>query len=239
MLNDTAIVIINTALAELGLPAVTVGATSYDTTAVQAVAMLNALGDELVRVHDWQFLEKVWGYLGDGVNESYELPADYGRAINQTQWDSSNRRPMQGPDSPQVWSWNQYGMASVGVFYRYRVLNNQVAVFPIPTDGTTFQFYYISRNWVQDGDDPLTFKNKVTKETDIPLFDRRLLITGLKAKLWAQKGFDTTTIQQEFNFMLSAEKGQNQGARVIDLSGGSGHFYLNWENVPDGSVYGV
>lgn len=237
-ITATAISIVNDALIELGLPAVTVGAVGYDTNAQQAVAMLNSLGDELIRVHDWQFLEQTVQFIADGVSDAYPLPQDFGRTVNQTQWSISDKRPMQGPDSPQVWSWNQYGIAAVGVYYRYRILNNKFAIFPIPSNGLEFVFYYISKNWVMDADDNTVMKDKVTKENDIPVFDRRLLVTGLKAKLWAQKGFDTTKIQDEFNYMLDVEKAQTQGARVIDLSGCGGHYYLDMENLPD-TGYGL
>lgn len=233
-----AIDIVNDALIELGLPSVAVGAVGYDTTGLQAVAMLNALGDELIRVHDWQFLERTLELVADGINDAYPLPSDFGRTVNQTQWSTSDKRPMMGPDSPQIWSWNQFGIAAVGVYYRYRILNNKFTMFPLPSAGQEFAFYYISKNWVMDAEDNSILKDRVSKEGDIPVFDRRLLVTGLKAKLWAQKGFETTKIQQEFNYMLDVEKAQTQGARVIDLSGCSGHFYLNGDNLPD-TGYGV
>jgi hypothetical protein len=70
------------------------------------------------------------------------------------------------------------------------------------------------------------------------MFDRRLLITGLKVKLWAAKGFETRALQEEFQFVLAAEKGQNQGAREISLSGNNEHFYLNYLNIPE-TGYGI
>lgn len=233
-----AIDIINSALAELGLPLVQLGVTTSDTTALQSLAMLNALGDELVRVNDWQFLEKVAGFVGDGTSEQFPMPIDYGRIVNQTQWAVSDARPLLGPDSPQIWAWNKYGIASVGVFYRYRILNNEMTVFPVPAANAEFAFYYISKNWVQDGEDPSMYKSRVTRETDVPVFDRRLLTSGLKAKLWAQKGFDTSVLQQEFLFALEAEKAQTGGARVINLTGCGGSFLLNQSNVPD-TGYGL
>jgi hypothetical protein len=65
------------------------------------------------------------------------------------------------------------------------------------------------------------------------------MVTGLKLKFWSQKGFETTTLQSEFNNMLGAEKAQSQGAPVISLSGGMGHWLLNELNIPDGSLYGL
>jgi len=230
---ETAINIINAACHELGLPTVALNSATGDTLGTQMLALLNALGDELVRVHDWQFLEEVMTFAGDGVADRFPIPANFKRQVNQTQWSTKDKRPMQGPDSAQMWSWSQYGIVSVGVYFRYRILGNEYAVFPVPGLGEEFALYYISKNWVIDQDPPNDPKDQITKTGDMPLFDKRLLISGLKIKLWAQKGFDTTVLQDEFNYLLGAEKAQNQGARVIDLSGGDAHLYLNWSNVPE------
>jgi hypothetical protein len=234
----TALEIINAACHELGLPSVSLTGQTGDTLGSQSLALLNALGQELVRVHDWQFLEKIMTFTGDGVADFFPMPADFGRQVNQTQWATKDKRPMQGPDSAQIWSWTQYGVVSAGVFFRYRILGNQYTVFPVPGVGEEFAMYYISKNWVQDQDPPLSFKDACTKTGDIPLFDSRLLICGLKVKLWGQKGFDTTILQDEFNYMLAAVKAQNQGARVIDLTGVGSHMYINWQNIPE-SGFGV
>jgi hypothetical protein len=229
----TAIDIINNACHELGLPTASLNSATGDTLGNQSLALLNALGEELTRVHDWQFLEKVMDFAGDGIVDQFSLPTDFGRQVNQTQWATKSKRPLQGPDSAQIWSWSQYGIVSVGIFFRYRILGNKYSLFPVPGAGEEFALYYISKNWVIDQDPPNDLKDRITKTGDIPLFDSRLLTSGLKVKLWAQKGFDTTVLQSEFNFMLDAEKGQNQGARVIDLCGGDSQIYLGWRNIPE------
>jgi len=234
----TAEEIINSAAQELGLPPVSLSSAAGDATGYQMLGLLNALGDELVRMKDWQFLEKVMNFVGDGVTNEFPLPGDYGRQINQTEWSTKDNRPMRGPDSPQVWAWSQYGIVSVGVFYRYRILDNTYQLFPVAGAGEEFALFYISKDWVKEvqlpGQDPV-YKDRITRATDTPLFDRRLMISGLKVKMWAIKGFDTTQLQAEFNYVLQAEKGQNQGARVIDLSQSDGHLYINWSNINDGN----
>lgn len=229
----TAIDIINDACHELGLPTVTLSTSTGDTLGMQTLALLNALGEELIRVHDWQFLEQVANLVADGVSDRFPLPSDFKRQVNQTQWATKDRRPMGGPDSPQVWSWSQYGIVSVGIFFRYRILGNEYAIFPLPGVGEEFSFYYISKNWVIDQDPPNVFKDKITKTGDVPLFDSRLLTAGLKVKLWAAKGFDTTVLQGEFDYLLAANKAQVQGARVIDLCGNDAQIYLSWRNIPE------
>lgn len=219
---------------ELGLTVGQIGALQTGNTGVQALALLNSLGDDLVKVYDWQFLMFTHRFQGDGVLTSFPMPADFGRTVNQTQWAENMKRPMQGPLTPQQWGWTQFGIVSVGVFYKYRILQNEFAVFPTPGNGEFFDFFYIGKNWVYD---PLTstYKDTITAGTDQPVFDRRLMISGLKMRLWEQKGFDSTKLAQEFQFALDAEKSEGQGAQAISLSGPLDTFYLNpLLNVPDG-----
>lgn len=237
MNGNDALGIVNTALQELGLPTVvSIVSESGDRTAFQLAGLVNALGAQLVKAHDWQFLERTAEFEGDGVKTEFDLPSDFGRQVNQTQWSSKNKRPMAGPMSPQGWSWIQYGIVSVGVYYRYRILGNKMHVFPTPTAGEKFHFYYISKEWVVNNSNPAgpVFRSSVVQDDDIPVFDFNLMVAGAKFKIWSAKGMESTKLGQEFDYMLTAEKGQNQGAPVISLDRRFDYLYINYRNVPDG-----
>lgn len=227
--------IVNQALQELGLPSVpTAVSAPDDQTGFQTLGLVNALGTQLVKSHDWQFLEKVATFTGDGVTTQFDLPPDFGRIVNQTEWSSTNKRPMFGPMTPQGWSWVQYGIVSVGVYFRYRILNNKFTIFPTPGVGEVFHLYYITRNWVWD---PilLIFKDKATEDEDEPVFEQFLMVAGTKFKLWNAKGLDATDLGNQFSYMLEAEKAQSQGAPVISLDQRWDYLYISGQNVPDGS----
>lgn len=234
-ITATAQQIIDDAAAELGIAPGTVGVLGSGTTAGQALVFLNSIGYDMLAVHDWQFLMKTAEFTGDGVADSFAMPSDFGRIVNQTAWALNERRPMQGPLSPQMWGWTQFGIVSVGVFFRYRLLDNELAVFPVPGSGEVFKFFYISKNWVLDGTTGLP-KGSLESGSDIPMFDRRLMTSALKLRLWAQKGFETTVLQGEFDYNLETQMSQNQGSEIIRLSGPTDTFYINpFINIPDGS----
>lgn len=229
--------IANQSLQELGLPTVnSVMSELGDLTGFQLVGLENALGAQLVKAHDWQFLEKTLTIVADGTTSEFDMPSDFGRIVNQTQWSSKNRRPMYGPMTPQGWSWVQYGIVSVGVYYRYRIINNKFQVFPTPAAGEEFHFYYISKNWVMNNDTSETvYRDKIVQDSDIPMFDDALMVAGSKFKIWAAKGMDARVLGDEFQFMLDAEKAQTQGAPVIALDQRWEYLYISGQNVPDGS----
>lgn len=232
-ITATAQDIIDQALTELGQPTSAFGSTQVALSVSQCLAILNTLGQDATKVHDWQFLERTALFTGDGVNSEFDMPADFGRVVNQTEWSSNMRRPMLGPLTAQQWGWTQYGIVSVGVYYRYRILDNKFTIYPVPALNDTFNFYYIDKNWVVAADG--TRKDRVTSVDDTPVFDWTLLVAALKVRFWGIKGFDTTLLAQEYNYRLQVEKGQNQGAAVLQLSGDPGFHFIDITNIPDGN----
>lgn len=231
----TAQYIVDRACDELGIERTELLTGLVSQIGMQSMSLLSSLGEDLVRIHDWQFLEKTATLQGDGLRNLFPLPADFGRVVNQTAWSTSNRMPMKGPISQRQWGWLQFGIISVGVYYRYRILADKFEVFPIPPEGEQIKFYYISKNWVIAGDST-GYVDSITTNADKPLFDRSLMIKGLKARLWAQKGFDTSVLAREYNDSLMAIKAQDQGAPDIKLSGSDGVFLIDSaRNIQEGN----
>ena len=227
--------IVNSSLQELGLPQVITAVSSQDDqTGYQTLGLVNALGTQLVKAHDWQQLMFTQIFVGDGIQDEFDMPPNFGRIVNQTEWSAKMGRPMFGPVSPQGWSWIQFGIVAPIGGYRYRILQGKLLVSPAPAPGEEISFYYISRNWVYD---PVTtqFKDKIEADEDQPIFDDYMMIAGVKMKLWSAKGMNATELNREFDFMLAAEKSQTQGAPVISLDRARDPFLLNIRNIPDGS----
>jgi len=226
--------IINTALIELGLGIVDVDAGNGDATATQALYLLNTTGIEILRSHDWQTQLATMSVSGDGSSSSFRLPDDFDRAVNQTQWANNNSMPMIGPSSPQMWAWNNFGLVSTAGTFQYRLANGMFEVFPVPGDGETFSLYYISSGWVINSDDPNGSRvGRVTYGADIPMLDSRLLVAGLKYRLWSAKGMDTTQLYRDYMFHLNNQKSTSQGAREISLTAGFGNGLIGFNNVPE------
>src|SRR5262245_12768788 len=234
-LKRTAQEILDSANTELGLPLSQIGYLSNSQASKQALALMNGLVYDLARLHDWQFLMSVAHLVGDGVSDHFDLPPDYFRFVDQTMWNSSNMRRMYGPDLPQTWGWLKYGILGAGINYRYRVDNNKLEIYPVPAAGVTFDFYYINNKWVLNANQQ--YVQSITAASDTPVYDSRLVITGTKVRLWAQKGLDTTNLVEEFNFALDSEKGIAQGAAAISLVGGCTEPLISIYNLPE-SGYG-
>jgi hypothetical protein len=54
------------------------------------------------------------------AQDTYPEPDDFGRFINQTWWDRTNRWSLLGPDSPQVDQWHRSGVVTIGPRRHFR-----------------------------------------------------------------------------------------------------------------------
>ena len=79
------------------------------------------------------------------------------------------------------------------------------------------------------------YADKITLDTDTPLFDEWLLTKFLKLKFWETKGFDTTAFRDDFLNMFLSLTGQNMGAPTLTMSPRPASIYIVPNNIPDGS----
>jgi hypothetical protein len=226
MATGTVETIVNDALKSLGLPSVSYVTGGSNEYAIQCLALLNQRCKRIYREIDWQYHQKTATFTGDGVITQFDLPADWGRQVDQTAWDASNRAMLGGPVSPMEWGWLQYGITAAGTYYRYRILQDKFSVFPVPANATVFKLAYVKSDWAAAAGTG-TRISKLTAGGDIPDFSEDVLVAGLKLDLWAAKGFDTTQLDEDYRRLLSMEKAQNTGGRVIDLSGMQGQFLID------------
>jgi len=170
------------------------------------------------------------------VQTKYAFPADYQRLIDRTQWDKSKHWEMLGPENPQQWQWLKSGYIATGPRIRWRILGNSFQIWPGVTTAEYLGFEYISKNWVVDANG--NTKDRFTADTDVCLFDTRVMVAGLKLKYFATKGFETQLLQDEFDSILSAVMGAEQGAPMLSFAPRLSNILLGQENLPD-SGYGV
>ncbi len=228
---STANDIINRVAVEVGLSKVSDPLSSADEAFVQLSELLNAAGQELVELHQWQALVRVFELttkLGDAG--SYDLPDDFSYMIDQTGWDKSNRVAIGGPLSAQDWSYLAgRDLISQSIYASFRLVDNKFDIYPqdpVP-DGLNIRFEYMSRNWVQEQPSGLR-KDLVTEGADIVLYEPILAIKFLKVKFLQAKGFDTTAAAQELENMFTSRTGKDTGASILSASNNSRGFpYLH------------
>ena len=232
------------ALSEVGLPKPVTLTDPADQTAVQSLGLWNACGQELYEQYRWKELQEIYTFTTVENQASYPLPADWAGPIDQTEWDRTNHWPLLGQKTPQEWQWLKSGIVSSGPRERYRYNGQNIELFPTPgVSGTgmnngvftpwTMSFMYYKNGWVKKADGSTT--TQATEDSDSTFFNTRMMINGLKLKLWQIKGFDTTTLQNDFNRIFNQAMARNQGAPRLTLSPRPANIYIGPWNIPDGS----
>lgn len=235
---STAGEIINRVAAETGIEPVLDPFASPDPVFRRLQYLLNTAGEELAIMFPWECIqsEHTITTLGTDTGD-YPLPIDFAYMIQQTGWERSQNVPLGGPLSPQDW---QYllgrDLVSSTIYASFRLREGQFSIFPQPPPGgLDIHFEYVSRYWVQDGDNLTLFKEGATKTNDIPLYNRLAISRYLKVKYLESNMMDSTKAQDDFNQIFQSLTAQSMSAPVLDAGqGGWGVPYLDaFRNTPD------
>lgn len=197
-------------------------------------ALLNISGEELSQNYPWAFLCKEHTFTTTTAT-AYSLPTDFLYILNQSGWDRSNDRPLYGPLSSQDWSRLtgqdlSDSMWSVG----FRISEGTFNMLPSPmTSGLNIAYEYVSRNWVLDATDGVSYIDAVGEGADTPQFDRTLLSRFLKVKFLEAKGFDSSKAQADLNQSFALITAREAGAPILNAGRTGGFPYLGAHSVAD------
>lgn len=240
--GSDALTIIQTACQEMGIKQPSSAYSTPDVTATQLGALFNATGEMLVKRRVWRMLFREFAFAGVEGQADYPLPPDFARPISQTEWDTTNRWPMIGPETPQQWQWLKSGILSTGPRERFRLVGNAISIWPVPGANqngggiplpVNFSYYYISKWWANDASGQLI--PKCTNDTDVSMFDDRLMTSGVKLRYFQVKGFDTQAFAAEFQSNLDDALAQDSGAPILSLARQPAFPLITIYNVPDGN----
>ena len=235
--------IVNQAAAELGFtPAVDVLSTGNKVFS-QLRYLLNAAGQELVSMNDWEQLQKEASITTSSVDTGeYDLPVDFDHMIDQTGWDRSNLKPLGGSLSPQTWQYLKGSSLLNGAIYiTFRIKKGKFAVLPdnpVP-NALDIKYEYIRNTWVLNSDGA-TYQTKIVTKDDTVLYNPILVVKFLKVKYLEAKGFDSEKARDDFAGLFDSISGQDIPSGILNAGGSSEAFpYIDpFNNVPD-TGYGL
>ena len=167
----------------------------------------------------------------------YALPAAYDRLLDRTEWDKTQHWEMLGPETPQQWQWLKSGFISTGPRVRYRMLAQELQIWP-PLGAThTLGLEYITSQWVATAVGAQPTKTAFTADTDVCVFNDRLMVLALKLKYNEAKGFDTTASYRDYKNQLDIAKANDGGSLTLSFAPRISSILVGWNNLPD-SGYG-
>ena len=191
---------------------------STDLLTTQVYYLVQAACDELIQYHDWQALTKVAEIPLTGT-ETYQLPSDVQRIIpgsfTYTNGTVLAATAISGSVSPGSYQNLVNPVAAVSANYlTFQQAGDVLKVYPSSLNGGTMKFVYISNKCIFDG---TVYKDSFSQDSDVCLFDSRLVVALVKLKVLQAKGLDSTFAVNDFNFLLEVNKQRDVPAPVLSL----------------------
>ena len=232
--------ILNRVAAEVGLAPLNDPFASQNPSFIQMRYLLNTAGEELVQAYPWEFLTKSFQIITTENVIEYDLPDDFMYILNQTEYEHNNSTALGGPLSAQDYA---YLRANAGgkdsTYVSFRIVGGKFVIYPESVAaGLDINFEYVTKNWVAQASDPITYSDVVTQGSDNPMFDKTLITRYVKLKYLEATGFDTTKAQDDFTQTFSFLTGFDKAAPILSITNNTSKMRYGF-NVPSTNYGGV
>lgn len=177
--------------------------------------------DSLLRYGDWQELTKEGVLRTSGHRKQYLLSAvapDFYSLLNNTIYVKDLNEKVIGAITPEDWAKAKY-------FYddnsgiKFKIQNGMIKFLTPPPDGLKIVFQYRSNIVCVDGQ-TYAEKSTVTKNNDIPIFDKYLLKLGILWRWLKRNGMDYTEEYAEYEREIKKKFASSLAVKDINLAGG-------------------
>lgn len=251
MTNDQTLAsVIQTCCSLLSLPVPVDPAGSSDPNIVLMKTSANLASLEMLNTYEWSTLTKMGSITVEtttppsstqATEKAYDLPGDFYRFVDQTQWNQAMRFPAVGPVSPQGWMTYMVFPISANFTLTWQIREGQIWFLnPPQAPGQEFRFMYLSRALVRDADDPNVYKNVAAKNGDTFVLDGILMTLLTRIKWLEAKGFDSSAAVRDFMLAFDSRVGAQKGANILNMAGGPHDYpYIGIGNLPEASLYGM
>lgn len=176
--------------------------------------------DSLMRYGNWQDLTKE-GVLYTVANRTVypieEIVPDFYCILNNTVYVKDTAEEVIGSITPEQWMREKYfNCAPIGV--RFKIQNNAVKFLTPPPAGVKIVFQYRS-NCICTDAETMEEKSVLSKNTDIPIFDKYVVKLGITYRWLKRNGMDYTEEYNEYQRELKKKFGTGLATRDIAIGG--------------------
>ena len=161
----------------------------------------------------------------------YDLPSDYETITDRTQWDKTRHWELLGPEDAQQWQWLKSGYISTGPRVRWRIYGEYFHIWPLMNTQEYLGYEYRSKGWAESSSG--TVKNSFTADTDTTFLDDTIMVLATKLKFFQIKGFDVTSLQQDYERYLSVAKANDKGSATLSFAPYPSKVLIGYANIPD------
>lgn len=240
MTYETVGQIINDVALELGLP-FTEGSDPFaatDRNITQLVSLLNVVGSDLARRFPWSQFQTEHTFSTVDGQATYDLPAGFGRLMDQSGWDRTTSFPLGGPVSAQGWQSLKALGTTATLAPLFRIRGRVLDLHPTPSSVETVALEYITAHWVAATGEMSPTQSRVEVVTDEVWLDAHLVGRALKLRFLEAKGFPADSAMRDYEDAYSMATGGDGAAPVLSIVSTSGVRMLDECNIPDTGLGG-
>lgn len=200
---------------------------STDREHVELRSLANEMAERIAKAAEWQLLNTIATYTGDGTIEDFDLPDDYDRMLKKAKvWSSSIENPLSAISDRDTWLGLDVQSVDL-VFGAWIIYGGQMHIKTALGSGVTAKHWYQSNLTIK----PATGDNKTefTADTDTFRLSERLLRLGMiwqwKANKGQQYAEDMATYEDLKGKLISDDKGsrkiivgRQRGPRNLDYA---------------------
>lgn len=238
---DTVANLISDAAIELGIAPnaapITNPFASTDPNILQLLAYLKSGGRDLAKRRDWTHLQKEYTFSTSNGVAAYGLPSDFRSFIPNSGWNRSTSFPLGGPVGAEYWQYRKAVVAGSTVYLNARFWAGQLFFEPTPGGVQSIALEYQSTSWIKPSGQASPTSSTPAAASDAVCFEPNLVVKRLKLDFRKNKGFDTTTEQDDYDDALHAAESEDSPSSTIYIGGRVGRVRMidRW-NLPDTGV---
>jgi len=204
-----------------GIPAPASVLGTTDPQVKQIRAILEEEGNDLASRGSWQEITLEASHTSLALEDQGAISTIASNGFryikNETIWDRTDQLPILGPLDSSEWQ-AMKAIASTGPRYRYRIRGGKLLVNPTPPAGHSWEFEYVSQNWIL-GADLTTYKQYFTLDTDTILLPETLILMGLRWRYKKEKGFDYAEDMRTYEMQVKDALGRDGSKPRINMEG--------------------
>ena len=209
--------IVKDATDTIGLPRPSTVIGSVDPQVRKLLAAAQREGRELARRHAWQALKVGTTFTSVAqASQTSAVPADFDRMVNDTFWNRTQTREVQGPLTEQEYA----EVVARGTTYfnqAYLIRGGAILITPTPTAGETMAYTYVTKFWAGTAASTSPTLSGFASDSDIPYLDDEAFTLGV---IWR---FKTSGLEYGEDFaayerLVAQLIGRDGGKRILDMN---------------------
>ena len=207
---------------------------STDQQIVQIVGLAQQEGIELAARYNWQVITKEKTFTSVAAEtQTSAVPSDFDRFVNDTFFNRTEKRKLEGPLTPQQWQFHKSVVATTLV-EAFRQRGDDILITPTPTAGQTMAYEYISKNWCETSgaDEQAAWAS----DTDVGILSEELMTLGIIWRWQRAKGLDYAESFRTYEMQVAQAMLKDGGKPTLNM-GTRKSSAARYPFVPEGSWY--